>query len=165
MYYKDLFITARPKTARPESRIEAKHLVRAIKKATHPYDFVCNLHRIHGGVYDPHIHITIRTNAEIVLLHRLRRFLPDWEVDYCQPAQSTLATIYYQSKHTAEYVCARIRKPAQGEAFLLHERRCALQLASGKTPPSIPTACPPHITKSSAKPIEQLRDYREKSNF
>lgn len=154
MYYKDLFITARP---RQKHDVAVKSIVRALKKATHPYDFVCNLHRIHGGVYDPHIHITIRTNAEVVLLHRLKRFLPAWEVDYCQPAASTLATVFYQSKHTAEYVCSRIRETAPGEAFLLYERRCALQLASGKESPSIPSAYPPHTTKSSAKPIELLK--------
>lgn len=154
MYFNDLFITMRPKQ---KGAVTAKSIVRALKKATHPYDFVCNLHWIHGGVYDPHIHITIRTNAQVVFLHRLRRFLPGWEVGYCQTTQSTLATIYYQSKHTAEYVCSRIRETAPGEAFLLHERRCAIQLASAKESPSIPSACPLQTTKSSAKPIELLK--------
>ena len=162
MLFNDLFITMRP---RQKVGITAKSSVRGLKKATHPYDFVCNLHHSHKGVYDPHIHITIRTDAEVVVRHRLRRFMPDWEVDYCQPAASTLATIFYQSKHTAEYVCSRIRETAPGEAFLLHERRCALQSASGKAPPSIPSACPPPTTKSSAKPIELLKGPPRNSSF
>lgn len=154
MIFNDLFITMRP---HQKVGITAKSIVRGLKRATHPYDFVCNLHHSHRGVHDPHIHMTIRTDAAVVVLHRLKRFLPAWEVDYCQPAQSTLATIFYQSKHTAEYVCSRIRETAPGEAFLLYERRCALKLATGKESPSIPSACPPQTTKSSAKPIELLK--------
>ena len=45
MIFNDLFITMRP---RQKVGVTAKSIVRGLKRATHPYDFVCNLH--HSGV-------------------------------------------------------------------------------------------------------------------
>jgi hypothetical protein len=116
MNYTDYTITARPIS---KKIIAPNKIVRLIKKATFPYDFVCNLHPRRN---DHHIHITIRTNSIEAFHTRFRYFLPKWNIVYCEKALSTKATVYYQSKNTAIYVAARVRREAAPcEAFLLYK--------------------------------------------
>jgi hypothetical protein len=156
MIYRDYTITARPIS---QKIITPNEIARPLKKATFPYDFVCNLHPRRN---DHHIHITIRTNAIDSFHTRFRYFLPKWDIVYCEEAQSIKATVYYQSKNTANFVSARVRKEAAPcEAFLFYRYLPQLDVSlrtmdSVNKADSIPLS---RLTKSipSAKPILELK--------
>ena len=90
------FITLRPTHKSDYKSI--KQVVRPIKRATHPCPTAANMH-LHNSLeeFDPHIHLTVATDNLDALTDSLRRFLPNWRMQYANIARNPKATVLYAS--------------------------------------------------------------------
>lgn len=90
------FITLRPTQKSDYKSI--RQVVRPIKRATHPCPTAANMH-LHNSLeeFDPHIHLTVATDNLDALTDSLRRFLPNWRMQYANIARNPKATVLYAS--------------------------------------------------------------------